>query len=457
MRGKRFFIFRRRIAMKYLKVGIIMIGFLCSISFAERFELTLNDSVRLALEKNPNILAMKKRIESAKSQEQGALSNFLPKLDLSAMRTVEEKLFTIEIPSFIPGQPPTVAKFDFTKDYQYSLRMTQPIFTGGKLISAYNQARLNLDLTEEMDSQIRQDLIFEVKKAYYGVLLSKEILKVSQDALSLAEKHLERTRKLLEAGVASKLDLLRAEVQVANLKPQVIRAKNACDLAEEGLKTLLGLSSEDEIILRENLSYKPAEIDQNKLLSFALERRPEINQLKIQRKMTLEMLKLAWATYIPNVAIAGEFNWRADKFSFSKGALENYYTVNLIVTLPIFDGFSRESKISQSKAELERIDYILKGVEQSISLDVKNAFLSFKEAKESYESQKTNVAQAEEAVRVAELNYEEGLATYLDVLSAHMALTEARTNLAQALFNYNVALAKIERAVSIPLEELVRE
>lgn len=457
MRGKRFFIFRRRIAMKYLKVGIIMIGFLCSISFAERFELTLNDSVRLALEKNPNILAMKKRIESAKSQEQGALSNFLPKLDLSAMRTVEEKLFTIEIPSFIPGQPPTVAKFDFTKDYQYSLRMTQPIFTGGKLISAYNQARLNLDLTEEMDSQIRQDLIFEVKKAYYGVLLSKEILKVSQDALSLAEKHLERTRKLLDAGVASKLDLLRAEVQVANLKPQVIRAKNACDLAEEGLKTLLGLSSEDEIILKENLSYKPAEIDQNKLLSFALERRPEINQLKIQRKMTLEMLKLAWASYIPNVAIAGEFNWRADRFSFSKGALENYYTVNLVVTLPIFDGFSRESKISQSKAELERIDYILKGVEQSISLDVKNAFLSFKEAKESYESQKTNVAQAEEAVRVAELNYEEGLATYLDVLSAHMALTEARTNLAQALFNYNVALAKIERAVSIPLEELVRE
>lgn len=443
--------------MKYLKVGIIMIGFLCSISFAERFELTLNDSVRLALEKNPNILAMKKRIESAKSQEQGALSNFLPKLDLSAMRTVEEKLFTIEIPSFIPGQPPTVAKFDFTKDYQYSLRMTQPIFTGGKLISAYNQARLNLDLTEEMDSQIRQDLIFEVKKAYYGVLLSKEILKVSQDALSLAEKHLERTRKLLEAGVASKLDLLRAEVQVANLKPQVIRAKNACDLAEEGLRTLLGLSSEDEIILKENLSYKPAEIDQNKLLSFALERRPEINQLKIQRKMTLEMLKLAWASYIPNVAIAGEFNWRADRFSFSKGALENYYTVNLVVTLPIFDGFSRESKISQSKAELERIDYILKGVEQSISLDVKNAFLSFKEAKESYESQKTNVAQAEEAVRVAELNYEEGLATYLDVLSAHMALTEARTNLAQALFNYNVALAKIERAVSIPLEELVRE
>lgn len=443
--------------MKYLKYVLIMITFLFSISLAEEFELTLQDSVRLALEKNPNILAMKKRIESAKSQEQGALSNFLPKLDLSAMRTVEEKLFTIEIPSFIPGQPPTVAKFDFTKDYQYSLRMTQPIFTGGKLISTYNQAKLNLDLVEEMDSQTRQDLIFEVKKAYYGVLLSKEILKVSEDALSLAEKHLERTKKLLEAGVASKLDLLRAEVQVANLKPQVIRAKNASELAEEGLKTLLGLKSDDKVILKESLSYKPAEIDQDKLISLALERRPEINQLKIQRKMTREMLRLAWASYIPNVAIAGEFNWRADRFSFAREALENYYTVNLVVTLPIFDGFSRESKISQSKAELERIDYVLKGVEQNIALDVKNAFLSFKEARESYESQKTNVSQAEEAVRVAELNYEEGLATYLDVLSAHMALTEAKTNLAQALYNYNVALAKIERAVSVPLEELVKK
>ncbi len=443
--------------MKYLRAGIIMIVFLLSISFAEKFELTLNDSVKLALERNPNILAMKKRIESAKSQEQGALSNFLPKLDLSAMRTVEEKLFTIEIPSFIPGQPPTVAKFDFTKDYQYTLRMTQTLFTGGKLISSYNQAKLNLNLTEEMDNQTRQDLAFEVKRAYYGVLLSREVLKVCEDALSLAEKNLERTKKLVEAGVASRLDLLRAEVQVANLKPQVIRAKNSFALAEESLKTLLGLNADDEIVLKESFGYKPVEFEAEKMLSLALERRPEINQLRIQRKMSMEMLKLAWASYIPNVAIAGDFNWRADRFSFSKGALENYYTVNLVVTLPLFDGFSREAKISQSKAELERIDYILKGVERSISLDVRNAILSLKEAKESYESQKTNVAQAEETVRVAELNYEEGLATYLDVLSAHMALTESKMNLAQALYNYNVALAKIERAVSIPLEELIKE
>lgn len=443
--------------MRFLKAGIILLALLYNISYAEKIELTINDSVRIALEKNPNILAMKKRIESAKNQEQGALSNFLPKLDLSAMKTVEEKLFTIEIPSFVPGQPPTVAKFDFTKDYQYTLRMTQTIFTGGKLISSYNQAKLNLNLTEEMDSQVKQDLIFEVKRAYYGVLLSKEVLKVSENALTLAEKHLERTKKLVEAGVASRLDLLRAEVQVANLKPQVIKAKNAVELAESNLKTLLGLKSDDEVVLKENLSYTPVKIESEKLISIAFEKRPELNQLRIQRKMAGEMLKLAWASYIPNVALAGEFNWRADRFSFSKSALENYYTVNLVLTLPVFDGFSREAKISQSKAELERIDYILKGAEQSISLDVKSAILSFKEAEESYESQKTNVGQAEEAVRVAELNYEEGLATYLDVLSAHMALTEAKMNLAQALYNYNVALAKIERAVSIPIEELIEK
>lgn len=443
--------------MRFLKAGIILLALLYNISSAEKFELTINDSVKIALEKNPNILAMQKRIESARNQEHGALSNFLPKLDLSAMKTVEEKLFTIEIPSFIPGQPPTVAKFDFTKDYQYTLRMTQTIFTGGKLISSYNQAKLNLNLTEEMDSQARQDLIFEVKRAYYGVLLSKEILKVSEDALSLAEKNLDRTKKLLEAGVASRLDLLRSEVQVANLKPQVIKARNAVELAESGLKTLLGLKPDDEVVLKEKLSYMNVEIEPEKLLSIAFEKRPELNQLRIQRKMAKEMLKLAWASYIPNLALAGDFNWRADRFSFSKGALENYYTVNIVLTLPIFDGFSREAKISQSKAELERIDYILKGVEQSISLDVKSAILSLKEAEESYESQKTNVGQAEETVRVAELNYEEGLATYLDVLSAHMALTEAKMNLAQALYNYNVALAKIERAVSIPIEELIEK
>lgn len=455
--SKLFSMFDKEDNMKFLKVGLIYLAVLFNVSFAEKFELTLADSVRIALEKNPNVLAMKKRIESAKSQEQEALSSFLPKLDLSAAKTVEEKLFTIEIPSFIPGQPPTIARFDFTKDYQYTIRMTQTIFTGGKLISSYNQAKLNFNLNKEIDNQTRQDLVLEVKKAYYGVLLSKETLKVSEDALSLAEKHLERTKKLVEVGIASRLDLLRAEVQIANLRPQVIRARNVVELTEEGLKTLLGLQPDDEIVLKESFEYKPLEIDEEKLLSLALEKRPEINQIKIQRRMAREILKLAWASYIPNVAIVGDFNWRADLFSFAKGAIENYYTVNLVLTLPLFDGFSREAKLSQSKAELERIEYILKGVEQGISLDVKNAILSLKEADESYESQKTNVTQAEEAVRVAELNYEEGLATYLDVLSAHMALTEAKMNLAQALYNYHVALAKIEKAVAVSIEELIKK
>ncbi|MGQ9618947.1 MAG: TolC family protein [Candidatus Aminicenantia bacterium] len=442
--------------MKFLKAVIIIFAIFPYLSLSEELELTLNESIRIALEKNPNLLAMQKRIDEAKSQEHSALAGFLPKLDLSAMKTVEEKLFTIEIPSFIPGQPPTVAKFDFTKDYQYTLRMTQTIFTGGKLISSYNQARLNTDLTKELERQTKQDLIFEVKKAYFGVLLSKEILRVSESALSLAEKNLERTKKLLEVGVASRLDQLRAEVQVANLKPQVIRAKNALELAEAGFKTLLGLKPDDVINLKENLTYKPVEIEPERIFFLALEKRPEINQLKIQKRMSQEMLKLAIASYIPNVAVAGDFNWRADRFAFSKRDLENYYTINLVVTLPLFDGFSREAVISRSKAGIERSEYLLKGVKQSIALDVKNAILSFKEAQETYESQKANITQAEETVRIAELNYEEGLATYLDVLSAHMALTEAKTNLAQALYNYNVALAKIERAVSVPLEELIR-
>ncbi len=442
--------------MKFLKLGSVLFAIFCNFILAEKLELTVNESVKIAIEKNPNILAMKKRMEEAKNQEQEALSYFLPRLDLSAMKTVEEKLFTIEIPSFIPGQPPTVAKFDFTKDYQYTIRMTQTVFTGGKLLSSYNQAKLNYNLTREMDNQTRQELIFEVKRAYYGVLLSKEILKVSEDALALAEKNLERTKKLLEAGIASRLDLMRAEVQVANLKPQVIKAKNSVELAEVGLKTLLGLGSEDEIILKDSMSYIPVEIDPEKLLSVALQKRPEINQLKIQKRMSQEMLKLAWASFIPNFTIAGDFNWRADRFSFSKKELENYYTVNFVLTFPLFDGFSREAKISQSKASIERAEYLLKSAEQSISLDVKNAILSFKEAKETYESQKANIAQAEETVRIAELNYEEGLATYLDVLSAHMALTEAKKNLAQALFNYNIALAKIERSVSASVEELIK-
>ncbi|MFQ6081807.1 MAG: TolC family protein [Candidatus Aminicenantia bacterium] len=418
----------------------------------EKLNLTLEQSIDLALKQNPYYLASRERVEAAKAELTEARSGFFPKLELRGAHTVKEKLFELEMPSFIPGQPPQKVAIDFTKDYQFSLNFTQPLFTSGKLLFAYKQAKYNLQLNQEVRRQREQETIFEVKRTFYASLLAQEFIKVSQEAVTLAEKHLNNVRNLYEVGMASKFDLLRAEVQLANLKPQLIKAKNNLKSAELGFKILLGLELTQTIELEGKLIYKPFEPDLEECLKIALRNRPELVQMEYQEKIGEQMLKLAKVYNLPSVALTGNYNVWGDELSFNREKWQDYYTINLVLTIPLFSGFLTSAKIGQSKAMLNEIQWGRKGLIERIKLEVQQAILNIKEAKETLESQEKNVEQAQESVRIAELNYSEGLATSLDVSAAQVALTQAKTNYSQALFDYAVALAQLEKAIGTRIQ-----
>jgi Outer membrane protein len=208
---------------------------------SKKLELTLDDCLRLALKQNPFYLSTREKESEAKAQVHEAVSNFFPSLNGQGTDILDKKVFTIEIPPMIPGQQPQRVKFDFTRTYQMSLSFSVPIFTAGRLMSGYKQANYNLLATQESIRQNRQETILNVKKAFYGYLLARKFQDVAQESVDLAEKHLTNVKNLYEVGMATKFDLLRAEVQLANLQPQLIRAKNNLQLAELALKNLLGL------------------------------------------------------------------------------------------------------------------------------------------------------------------------------------------------------------------------
>ncbi|MEW6455959.1 MAG: TolC family protein [Acidobacteriota bacterium] len=439
---------------RFVLMVLVLKIFSYSLYAQEVIELTLERSLKIALENNPNYIASLKRVDEAKGKRWEAISELLPALDLRETTTLREKVIEVEIPAFFPGQRPTKARFDFTKDYEFNLFFTQPIYTGGKLAANLKQSIYNFKLNEEIENQTKQTLIFEIKRTFYGYLVAQELLKFSQEALELGEKHLERTKVLYEQGIASKLDLMRAEVQVANLKPQKIKAENNLKLVEISLKNLLGLDPKIPIKIKGSLEHRDIQLDSQNILKKAIEKRPELNQLRYQRGIGEQILKIAKASYIPNFSIVGSFNYRMDRLTLNRKVWDEYYSVNLVLTYPIFAGVSREAKIMQSKAILERIDYTYKAVEDAVRIEIEEALLNLKEAKEIIESQERNIEQAKESVRIAELNYEEGLVTSLEVLTAHQALTQAEMNLSQALYSWLVASAKLERATGIPLEEL---
>ncbi len=437
--------------MKKARKAIVILALILAwpwVSYGqERITLTLDECIRLALRQNPFYLAEKAKEEEAGYRVKEAVSSFFPSLNAQGTDVLDKKVFTLEFPSLIPGEPPQRIKIDFTRNYQLSLALSVPLFTGGRLISGFKQANLNLAATQETIRQSRQETVFNVKKAFYGYLLAREFVAVSEEAVTLADKHFKKVKNLYDVGMASKFDLLRSEVQVANLKPQSIRAKNGLSIAELGLKTLLGLDLNQPVEIKGALSYQEFEAMLDADVAQALASRPELIQLKYQKQMAAEMLKMARAAYVPTLAVGGAFNYWADAFNFRKNNWESFYSISLVLSIPIFNGFSNSAKVGETKAIMKQLDYSQKGLMEMVKFEVQLAILNLQQAKESLLSQEKNVEQAQEAVRIAELNYAEGLATNLDVSSVQVALTQAKTNYSQALYDYATALAQLEKAI----------
>ena len=408
--------------------------------------LTLDEAVAMALRQNPFFLATQERELQAKSQVRSAVSRFLPSLDVQGTNTLDEKLFVLEFPSLVPGQPPQRISIDFTKNYQTALSFSLPLFAGGRLVAGYKQANYGLEASRESVRLSEQETVFNVKRSFYGYLLAREFSSVADEALGLAEKFTENVKNLYEVGMASKFDLLRSEVQVANLKPQAIRARNSVEVAALGMKTVLGIAVETPVEIKGELAAPPLDPVSEAIVEEALAARPELRQLEYQRRMAGEMLKMARGSMMPTVGIGGIYNLWSDSLSFRKGSWQNYYAINLSVTLPLFNGFEARAQIGQSKAVLRELEWTRKGLSDAIAFEVRQAVLDRNQARETLLSQEKNVEQAREAVRIAELNYAEGLATNLDVSTAQVALSQARTNYSQALYDCVISQAQLEKA-----------
>jgi len=413
----------------------------------EKVTLTLEDSIRLALKQNPFYLANQAREDQATASVKEAYAGFFPTLNVQGTDVLDKKVFTIEFPSMIPGQPPTKVKFDFTRTYTFAFNFSLPVYTGGRLVSGYKSAKFNLDATREAVRQSREETVLNVKKGFYGYLLARSFVSVAEEGVTLAEKHYTNVKNLYDVGMASKFDLLRSEVQLSNLKPQLIRARNAVATAEIGLKMLLGLDLAQPVEFKGELTFQDVEANVDANIAEALTRRPEINQIQYQTLMAAEMVKLNRGAGLPTVAIGGAYNYWSNLLNLKSSSWEDYYQINLVLNVPIFNGFSTSAKVAQAKAALHQLEYSRKGLIESVKFEVQEAVLALRQARESLQSQEKNVEQAQEAVRIAELNYSEGLATNLDVSSAQVALSQAKTNRVQALYDYAVALAQIEKSV----------
>jgi outer membrane protein len=233
----------------------------------------------------------------------------------------------------------------------------------------------------------------------------------------------------------------------------VISARNNVAVAELSLKTLLGLDIAQPVEVVGEMTYAPVEINLDESIAKALQNRPELSQVRYQRDIAGEMIKIARADLMPTLALSGNYNTWADNFVFKSTAWQSFYGFNLVLNVPIFNGLQTPAKVAESKALIREIEFAEKGLINNIKFEVQASYLTMLNAQEALLSQEKNIDAAQESVRVAELNYNEGLITITDLGAAQVALSDARINHLRAIYEYDVSLAQLEKAVGLGWKE----
>jgi len=408
--------------------------------------LNLEKAVQIALENNKNIQSSKTNLESAKSRIIQARSGFLPRLDFGGTYTWWEKSQTIEMPAGVFGPEPVSMSLDFTSNYVAAFSLVQPLFTSGRIRQGYKIAELGLKSAREDYRNQEQKVIFSVKKSFYDLLLAQSMVEVTQDALSLGQEHARITRIRYDAGEASQFDLLRAEVEVANLNPRLIKTKNGVNLAGLAFKNTLGINLEDEIRIDGRFQAEMFDKSIEQCLKTALENRPEIDLLRYQRDISDRSVKLARANSWPSLSAVVNYQLLSQKL-FDHKRWQDTYSGLLVLSVPLFDGFYTRGKVREARTALESVMIGEKQLKDGIELEVRQAYLELIEANQIIMSSQENVKQAQKNVDIAEDQFAQGYVTSLEVMSSELALTTAKTNYIQALHDQVVAIAKIDKAM----------
>ncbi|MFC1715960.1 TolC family protein, partial [Candidatus Poribacteria bacterium] len=405
-----------------------------------------------------------------------ARAAFMPVLSASGSYTFFGELPTIEL-DFSPeslGLPPELLEamgggVDGAQDsgpseiemgqedtYRAGLSLQQPIFAWGKISNNYKQAKLSLEASKQELEAVKQQVILDITTAFYNVLLTEKLVEVGEMAVEQVEAHLRIAQNLLDAGVSTNFDVLRAKVRLANTKSQLIRVQNGLRLAKDNLKNITNIELNTQITAVGELTYYPLDLNLDQLIESAMSNRPELKQLQFRELAGEKFISLAKAGNKPSVALAGNYNYEsyADTLGdvFETDEWKKSWSVTLALQVPIFDGLATRARVKQAKSGFRQIQIGREQLSDGIGLEVRAAFFGFQESRELLKEQEETVQQAEESLRIANLRYKNGIITNVELMDAELAFTQAQTNRFNALHDYVIAIARLEKASASELD-----
>ncbi len=448
-----------KIVVSLQNAVIIVLIFLMSVHAEEKGVLTLDQCVSLALSNNPEIQMAQKEVEKARAAVWEATANLLPQVTAHAALQHAWDLQRQTIPNFLKPMlaplTPIIPELALMPDYvqltfglentlTYGVTLTQPLFLGGAGISGIQMAKAALSAAEQNLESKRQNLIYSTVNAFYGCLLAQELVAVQEEALAQAQANLDMVIKKYDVGMASGFDKMRAQVEVANLKPEVISAKNNYQLALTQLRMVLGLDPQESIAVQGEWQYQEDDFAIHGLAvlqTMAMNNRPEILALSQQKTIANKNIALARSNFLPKLFFQSDYSYLGmrNDFRFRQDELSKGFTSAISLQMPIFTGFKNSKVYQRARLDKKIIQDVEIQTRNAVMAEVEVGYNKYLEAKQKYAAAKESVDLAREALRLANLMYEEGTNTQLDVLVSRLAFNRARLNYVSSLYEYQMA------------------
>ena len=427
---------------------------LCAFGFAKAqteqttqntLTLTLDKALEIALDENPTIKVAAEEIALKKVASKEAWQSLLPEASLNGSldHTIKAAEMKLNDMSFKMGQ-------DGTNTANAGLSMNLPLFAPA-VYRAMSMTKTDIELAVEKSRASELDLINQVTKAYYQLMLAQDSYEVLQGSYKLAEDNFNVVNAKYQQGAVSEFDKISAEVQMRSIKPNVISAANAVTLAKLQLKVLMGITADVDIKTDDNLTNYESMLFANQLKEedMSLENNTTMKQFELNMKLLEKNVKSLKTNFMPTLSMSFSYQYQSlynPNINFFDYTWSNSSSLMFNLSIPLYRA-SNFTKVKSARIQMRQLDWNRIDTERKLNMQVVSYRNNMTASSEQVVSNKENVMQAEKAVQIAGKRYEVGKGTVLELNSSQVSLTQTQLTYNQSIYDYLVAKADLDQVL----------
>lgn len=438
------------------------------IATSDTLALSLDKCIAIALNENPTIKVADMEIERVDYSKKEIIGQLLPTIsfDASYNRTVEKQVAYMNMDAFkglgsLGGSSTEEGsneesssksksgggiKMGLDNSYSYGFSAAMPLIAP-QLWKSLSLSNSQILQNVESARKSRLALISQVKNAYYALLLAEDSYNVILDSYENAKFNHEVYQKKYQVGAASEYDVLRSSVAMKNVEPELAQAEIAIKQARLQLEILMGMDVTIPIKTTTKLAdYENTMYDNTLSLSRSIVDNSDLRMLDIQTKTLKDALSVQKMSLLPTLALVANYNWTSSTNGtpFKNIIWSPYSVVGLTLSVPIFQGGQRYSRIKQASIQVQEMKWQRENLERTLNMQVDVAIDNIQMNVKQIATSSESVAQADKAHSIMEKSFEIGAASYLDLRDSELALTRARLAYYQSIYNYLVANSNLE-------------